>query len=598
MKKILAIIIALVMLVALAGCNSASNSPGGSSPAASSGQGGSSNNSGSGSGSGSSSSPDSGSSGGNASTPSSNVTEPVIAEGAKVAEDVRPDPGRKTTANSNDRYPSITLTQNVRINSLSPFYGQDAAMVTSNYAMFEKLLYRLDTVNYGSGLAKSWGYEAGSDTRIAFELYSNIHDWNGERLTSSDVRFSFDAFAASGKATNYDLYDTIEVIDDTHFVLVLKSKIENLVAFESLMNTYIVCEASWDEQTASTTPVGTGPYKLKEYVTDAYIIFTANDDYWNIANPAPWSRATVQELRVDMVLDAAQRLIALLNGTAVNLGGGITSTDLEDFLEGGQYEGDYLLTVLPGGSPSGLQANVHPDSIMSDINLRMAIWWCLDTMDYVYLNGENVTLPLSTVTIPTTRDYDPAWNDIFSYHSEQNLDLAKEYLAKSNYNGESIKVLTKLAPLSLGVIANVTVAQLAKIGVNAEVVQVDHPIMMEMLTDPKNWDLWTYSNSRPDRYFSASVLDFFIGKAYGTVPGYNKGLSDDGRLQELIDISTSSSTNSRQTTLDLINYTVEMGYLYGLFYELVYYAWDPAISEFTVDATMTPILTCLDFYLD
>jgi ABC-type transport system substrate-binding protein len=45
----------------------------------------------------------------------------------------------------------------------------------------------------------------------------------------------------------------------------------------------IMDKESYDETALATTPIGTGPYALKEYVTNSHMSVTARDDYWGNA---------------------------------------------------------------------------------------------------------------------------------------------------------------------------------------------------------------------------------------------------------------------------------------------------------------------------
>ncbi len=62
---------------------------------------------------------------------------------------------------------------------------------------------------------------------------------------------------------------------------------------------------------------------------------------------------------------------------------------------------------------------------------------------------------------------------------EQNIELAKEYLAKSKYNGETLELTVGMAGYYQ--IAVVALAQLQEIGINAEIFQTDFVTMKNKL---------------------------------------------------------------------------------------------------------------------
>lgn len=507
------------------------------------------------------------------------------------------DAGRTSTANTDKRYPAVTITQSTMPNSLNVL-GQgclDAACETINYMCFERLMYRVDANEYRGRLAKSWEWNE-DETELSIELYDNIYDWNGKKITSSDVAYSFDTYAASGHATNFSYYDHIEVVDDTHCVLVLNAPIADTLSFASMMNTLIVSQASSEGTQMDTKPVGTGPYVIKEFVTDAYIVMEANDNYWDIESPDEWAKANVQEYRIDFIADANQQLLALQSGSAMNLTS-VNSTDLPTLLPGGEYGDQFNIFARYNIDTFGLVANCYEGKPTSDINLRMAIWYACNTEDFVDANGADVYAPCTVFTSRAIADYDESWNSYDSYMTTYNLELAREYLAKSSYKGEELIIMTKQFPPAMNVNAQVLAASLQAIGINAKVEQYEHAVCMDYLCDPNRFDIWMYSGR--DTYYCINAMSNWLSTAYGKMEGYTLGYVKDAKLQELVDIASSKEgIKDSANTKAVIDYAVEQGYIYGVCYALEYSAYSKDIAQFTLDAAGVPLIFCSDYYLD
>ncbi len=91
-----------------------------------------------------------------------------------------------------------------------------------------------------------------------------------------------------------------------------------------------------DAVAMSEAPVGTGPYKLKEWVRGDRIIYEANPDYWG-------EKAFAQNLIFRWSEQSAQRLLELQSGQV----DGIDNPAPEDFVT---IEGDSNLALIPPGA--------------------------------------------------------------------------------------------------------------------------------------------------------------------------------------------------------------------------------------------------------
>lgn len=523
------------------------------------------------------------------------MSQEEINQVAVKSDEIKADTERKSTANTEERMPSIKTIINTMPNSLSAFYGQDAPTSFINTVIYETLLWRTGVEEYEGRLAKNWYYEDDSMTGVIFELYDGITDWNGNAVKASDVVFSYEGIAASGRGTNFSYYDHAEVVDELTVRIVLKEKINDLVSFASMFSdVWIISEASYDEATAPTNPVGTGPYKIKQFVTDAYIILEVNEDYWNKDTVAPWTAQNVQEIRIDFINDSAQSLIAFTNGETESLE--IGATDLDDFLNG-KYKDQYRITQRYSTDAYGLAANCHPDSLMSDENLRLAVWYALSTEDFVNAAGANTFLPCTTLVSPAVLDYDTDWDNITNnYTTEQNIDKAKEYLEKSGYQGETLVIMTKQFPLELNTIAQVAEQSLKAIGVNCEIKQYEHAVMQEQMQDPTSFDLYTCSGR--NSFNSIAIINNILDVNRGMVAGYSTNFVQDAEMQKLIDAANSVDTYGSDTTKAVMQYAIDHGYYYSMMYGCQFCAYNDNVAEIVQTVGGEPLWNAFEYYLD
>lgn len=141
-----------------------------------------------------------------------------------------------------------------------------------------------DTGELENLLAES--YEWIDDVTLQISLNPNAKFSNGEPVTPEDVLFSMQYYidAGSNLSTYYVNYDfeNCEIIDDTTFILkyfepygpslnyLTLCKIQNESFYSEFSN-----EPYWDE------PCGSGPYEVVENVSGSHTTYRLREDYWN-----------------------------------------------------------------------------------------------------------------------------------------------------------------------------------------------------------------------------------------------------------------------------------------------------------------------------
>lgn len=136
-------------------------------------------------------------------------------------------------------------------------------------------------------LAESW-IVSEDGTQYTFKLREGVkwHHGYGE-LTAADVKYTFervlDPATSSPNASEYQLIDSIEVVDDLTVRFNLKAAsptfIHALAAYYSgfIVNEQAVLDAGGD---LTQRPVGTGPFVVESVALDDRIVMSANEDYF------------------------------------------------------------------------------------------------------------------------------------------------------------------------------------------------------------------------------------------------------------------------------------------------------------------------------
>ena len=156
------------------------------------------------------------------------------------------------------------------------------------------------------------GFEWNEDgTQLTITTREGVKWSDGEDFTAEDVAFTFNLVAETPELNTTGLSATAEAIDATTVVLTFPQS-SFMQEPEVLGGRAIVPEHIWKDVADPITdinsnPVGTGPYKVKDFTPQSYLM-EKNDSYWEEGKPA------VQEVRYIALESADAATGALLDG--------------------------------------------------------------------------------------------------------------------------------------------------------------------------------------------------------------------------------------------------------------------------------------------
>jgi peptide/nickel transport system substrate-binding protein len=168
--------------------------------------------------------------------------------------------------------------------TLDPHMQYEWIGILVSINMFDSLLHRNARLEYEPSLAVAW--KPLNDTVWEFTLRRGVKFHDGEVMTAEDVKYSLERVLdpANGspqygnvtpiKTIRIVSPDTIHLITDRPFPLLL----ERLVFLPIVPKRYI--ERVGDEAFGASAPVGTGPWKLKEFRHGQHIRLEAFADHW------------------------------------------------------------------------------------------------------------------------------------------------------------------------------------------------------------------------------------------------------------------------------------------------------------------------------
>ncbi|SDG15807.1 MULTISPECIES: ABC transporter substrate-binding protein [Thalassobaculum] len=221
-----------------------------------------------------------------------------------------------------DDRPELVVAVNDLPDTLEPADGMGNVHVRIIYSMFDSLIRRDFLANgKGSGsklvpgLAESW--KRIDDKTIEFKLREGVKFHNGDEVTADDVVFTFThgrmlgdrPIVPTGRqemntishAERVDKY-TVRIVSRVPDVMME----QRLAGYASwIVNARDYLTRGYDQVRRS--PVGTGPYKIAEFVDGEYIKLVANDDYFG-------GKPTASNITFRVVPETSARVAGLVSG--------------------------------------------------------------------------------------------------------------------------------------------------------------------------------------------------------------------------------------------------------------------------------------------
>lgn len=166
-------------------------------------------------------------------------------------------------------------------------------------------------------MAESW--EASEDgLSYTFKLHDGIMCHDGTAFDANDVKFTIDrAFGdnPSLTKTSWGPIDSVEVVDPLTVKVSMSSKFGAFIPFLADSFSSMVCDTNTAETFGSSTGIGTGPFKLVEWVKGDEVVLEKNADYRNLGKPVDNQGAPyIDRLIVRTVPEPQTRLAALRTG--------------------------------------------------------------------------------------------------------------------------------------------------------------------------------------------------------------------------------------------------------------------------------------------
>ena len=166
--------------------------------------------------------------------------------------------------------------------TLHPLYNMDKSVQQNLYLLFDTLVNIEEDGNITPNIATSWTYNP-QDFTLTLNLRSDISWHDGEKLTADDVIFSIQTIQTANESP---YKQSTRNIGNVQKINEYSVKIYYRQPFSGVMQTLyfpIIPEHVYNkpvEEALALKPIGSGPYRYAEQISNKEIIFTANPTYF------------------------------------------------------------------------------------------------------------------------------------------------------------------------------------------------------------------------------------------------------------------------------------------------------------------------------
>ncbi len=340
-------------------------------------------------------------------------------------------------------------------------------------------------VRYKSGDVWGWELDAAEKveqidpTHVAFTLKQGIQFTNGYgEMTAADVKFSFERMASEAlQATDrqeFEQLQEVQVTDTYSGVIVTKAPVATMwTTFLPRYFCFIVSKKAWEEKGGATAslgidiPCGSGPYVLAEYIPQQRITLVRNDGFAG-------ERAPFDEIKCLIIEDDKAAELAYEAGevdvTRVSISSGA------EYVKNPPAGTEVVVKPSTGFVWLGINVQHEP---YADLKVRQAIRKALDIQEIIDGAFLGMAGPSTGIIAPGL----PGWRD--AAVDARDVAGAKALLAEAGLADGFKTTITCVNNTEQNTAAQIIQAQLADIGVTAEVIPYEEGVYWDLGLESK-----------------------------------------------------------------------------------------------------------------
>lgn len=361
---------------------------------------------------------------------------------------------------------------------LNPMYGNDRVTMTINNAIYSPL-YVINDGKYEYYLADSMK-NSEDYLHYTLKLKEGLKWDDGKPLTADDVVFTLDKimdksqncmkredFMIDDKPVQYKKVDDVTV----EFTLPTldMSFPSKLSDFAPIAKHVYEGETDISKSPKNDEPIGSGPYKFKEFKKGESVTLVRNDNYFG-------DKAHIDTVVYRVIPDANSSKSAFLSGEVSALY--ISPQSVNDFKDKAN-----IITFDEGMNNNIIFMMKNPN--LAKVEVRQAIAYALDKTEL--LKASEISTDYAELAYSVfTPDVPQFTNDVEKY--DKNIDKAKELLKNAGVENIKLKLTYTTGDKGQETQALIIQKSLKEIGIDIELVPMERNAFIQKLFTPKTND--------------------------------------------------------------------------------------------------------------
>lgn len=333
-------------------------------------------------------------------------------------------------------------------------------------------------------VAKGWSTNDGG-YNYEVEIWDNVYDSAGNHITADDIVWNIEESITRALKPCFAKVASVTKTGDYTFNVEMTSNIVG--SFEAVMSdVFVVSKAAFEASPNEFADqvVSTSAYKVTEFTPAASLSFEKRDDYWQDESLLPdLVKPVVEKMHFSFISEASQVGIALETGK-IDIALSMDTTTAVQYVNNPaytneQFSGNQGWQLFFSGADNSPAAN--------DVKLRQAICYAIDADGLVQGLCQGYGTQMWDVCSPHHIGYNPEWEQE-EYYSH-NLEKAKQLVAESNYNGEELSILCSSSTF-ITRLAQMIQAYCAEAGIKVVVDSRETAQMVAIRLDGTQYDMF------------------------------------------------------------------------------------------------------------
>ncbi|MEG1547844.1 MAG: ABC transporter substrate-binding protein [Clostridia bacterium] len=336
-------------------------------------------------------------------------------------------------------------------------------------------------------------------------LRDDVTFHNGDKLTAQDVKFTFERVASDETLAVQPYYSQISevrIVDETTCDFITKVPMPTLKIMTSFSGSWILPKKYIEDngwEYFLKNPIGSGPYKLKEWVRDDRVVLVPYENYFD-GKQTEWDEVIFRSIP-----ESATRVGELLTGgvdIALNIPPNewerINGNEGTHIIYGDTSYVPVLLLRLTEGWPT------------ADLKVRQAMEMAINKTQIADVLYQGAATPTRTRMTPG------CFGSQTTLYGQDNFNLeqAKKLLSESTYKGEPLTLNAGRGRFILdGELAEMVAGMLTEAGFNVNLEIADWSTFVDVYRSKSNKDILMIGLGDSLYDSSDSLLHYTIDRA-------------------------------------------------------------------------------------